>query len=55
MTYHRDGVGSINIWAKYQGVFGSPLVVGRMAHPTGMRYFSHVRVACGQLREAAGL
>jgi putative transposase len=54
-TYHRDGVGSINIWAKYQGVFGSPLVVGRMARPTGMRYFSHGRVARGQLREAAGL
>jgi putative transposase len=52
-TYHRDGVGSINIRAKYQGVFGSPLVVGRMARPTSMRYYPHTGVARGQLREAA--
>jgi putative transposase len=53
--FHRDGIGAMNIRAKYQGIFGSSLVVGSMAHPTGMRYFPHVRVARGQLREAAGL
>ena len=35
--YHRDGVGSWNIRAKYLGDFGSP-VVGAMASPTGVRY-----------------
>lgn len=44
-TYHRDGVGSINIRAKYQGIFGTSLVVGDMAPPTGIRYFPHTRVA----------
>lgn len=44
-TYHRDGVGSINIRAKYQGIFGTSLVVGEMAPPTGIRYFPHTRVA----------
>ncbi len=44
-TYHRDGVGSINIRAKYQGEFGCPLVVGDMAPPTGMRFAPHTRVA----------
>lgn len=50
---HRDVVGSINIRAKYQGVFGSPLVVGAMAPPTSMRYYPHTGVARGQLRETA--
>jgi putative transposase len=44
-SYHRDGVGSINIRAEYQGVFGSPLVVGEMAPPTGLRFWPHTRVA----------
>ena len=35
--YHRDGVGSWNIRAKYLGSFGSP-VVGAMASPIGVRY-----------------
>lgn len=35
--YHRDGVGSWNIRAKYLGNFGSA-VVGVMASPTGVRY-----------------
>lgn len=35
--YHRDGVGSWNIRAKYLGNFGSA-VVGAMASPTGVRY-----------------
>lgn len=41
--YHRDGVGAINIRAKYQGAFGSS-VVGPMARPTGIRYTPHTRV-----------
>ncbi len=55
--YHRDGVGSINIRAKYQGNFGSS-VVGDMAPPTGMRFAPHTRVARREKRyrrEAAGL
>lgn len=35
--YHRDGVGSFNIRAKYLGNFGSA-VVGAMASPIGVRY-----------------
>ena len=35
--YHRDGVGSWNIRAKYLGDFGLP-VVGAMASPIGVRY-----------------
>lgn len=35
--YHRDGVGSWNIRAKYLGGLGSP-VVGAMASPIGVRY-----------------
>ena len=38
--YHRDGVGAINIRAKY---LGSGPVVGVMASPTGLRYRPHVR------------
>ncbi len=49
-TYHRDGVGSINIRQKYLGQFP---VVGVMAPPTGLRFRPHTRVARGQLREAA--
>jgi len=41
-TYHRDGVGSINIRQKY---LASVPVVGVMAPPTGMRFGPHVRVA----------
>lgn len=52
-TFHRDAVGAINIRAKYQGTFGNSLVVGLMAHPTGMQFAPHIRVARGQLREAA--
>ena len=49
-TYHRDGVGSINIRQKYLGQLP---VVGVMAPPTGLRFRPHTRVARGQLREAA--
>jgi putative transposase len=38
-TYHRDGVGSINIRQKYLGQLP---VVGAMAPPTGMRYHAGV-------------
>jgi putative transposase len=41
-TYHRDGVGSINIRRKYLGQFP---VVGAMAPPIGMRYKLHAGVA----------
>jgi putative transposase len=49
-TYHRDGVGSINIRHKY---LGQVPVVGAMAPPTGLRFGPHTRVARGQPREAA--
>ena len=49
-TYHRDGVGSINIRQKYLGQLP---VVGAMAPPTGLRFGPHTRVARRQLREAA--
>jgi putative transposase len=39
--YHRDGVGAINIRAKYRGDFGSH-VVGVMAPPTSIRYVAGV-------------
>lgn len=51
--FHRDGVGAMNIRAKYQGNFGNSLVVGDMAPPTGMRYMPHTCVARSQGREAA--
>lgn len=41
-SYHRDGVGSINIRQKY---LGQVPVVGAMAPPTGLRYTPHARVA----------
>ncbi len=41
-TFHRDGVGSINIRQKYLGQFP---VVGVMAPPTGIRFYPHTRVA----------
>src|SRR5712691_4126937 len=41
-TYHRDGVGSINIRHKYLGQFP---VVGAMAPPTGIRFRPHTWVA----------
>jgi len=41
-TFHRDGVGSINIRQKY---LGSLPVVGAMAPPIGMRYHVHAGVA----------
>ncbi len=39
--YHRDGVGAMNIRAKYRGDFGSH-VVGVMAPPTSIRYVAGV-------------
>lgn len=54
-TWHRDGVGSINIRQKY---LGCGPVVGAMAPPTGMRFAPHVRVARWEKeyqREAVGL
>ena len=49
-TYHRDGIGAVNIRQKYLGQLP---VVGAMAPPTGLRFGPHTRVARGQLREAA--
>jgi putative transposase len=40
-TWHRDGIGAINIRAKYRGDFGSH-VVGAMAPPTSIRYVAGV-------------
>jgi putative transposase len=51
-TYHRDGVGAINIRQKYLGISKSSPVVGVMAPPTGLRFAPHVRVAREE-REAA--
>ena len=52
-TYHRDGVGSINIRHKYLGQLP---VVGVMAPPTGIRFRPHTRVArsCGRENVCAG-
>lgn len=36
VTYHRDGIGAINIYKKYQGSFNNP-VVGPMAVPYGIK------------------
>jgi len=47
-TYHRDGVGAINIRHKYLGQLP---VVGAMAPPTGIRFRPHTRVAREQSRE----
>jgi putative transposase len=47
-TYHRDGVGSINIRHKYLGQLP---VVGVMAPPTGIRFRPHTRVARSWRRE----
>src|SRR5229473_4421532 len=44
-TWHRDGVGAINIRKKYREEFGTPLVVAAMAPATGMRYLPHTSVA----------
>jgi putative transposase len=44
-TWHRDGVGVINIRKKYREEFGIPLVVGDMAPPIGIRYLPHAGVA----------
>jgi putative transposase len=52
--FHRDGVGSWNVRAKYLGSFGTP-VVGPMARPTGLRFKPHARVARGLPREATAL
>jgi putative transposase len=41
-TYHRDGVGAINIRGKYLGQLP---VVGGMAPPTGLRFRPQTRVA----------
>jgi putative transposase len=62
-TYHRDGVGAINIRAKYRGEFGSRHVVGGMAPPTSLRFYPQAGVAhrteagtfLSLRREAAGL
>ena len=53
-TWHRDGVGAINIRYKYRGVFGVPHVVGVMAPPSGLRFMPHTTVARVE-REAVGL
>jgi putative transposase len=47
-SYHRDGVGAVNIRHKYLGQFP---VVGAMAPPTGIRFYPHTRVAREQSRE----
>lgn len=54
-TFHRDGVGAINIRYKYRGEFGVPHVVGEMAPPTGIRFAPHSCVARSHGREAVGL
>ena len=41
---HRDGVGAVNIRAKYRGEFGGRHVVGAMAPPTGCGYVPQLRV-----------
>jgi putative transposase len=50
-TWHRDGVGAMNIRYKYRGEFGIPHVVAAMAPAIGMRYMPHTGVAREQLRE----
>src|SRR6266699_4937980 len=50
-TYHRDGVGAMNIRYKYRGEFGVPHVVAAMAPATGIRHMPHTRVAREQSRE----
>jgi putative transposase len=49
--YHRDGVGAINIRAKYCGEFGIPRIVAVMAPASGIRYMPQTGVAREQLRE----
>ncbi len=44
-TYHRDGVGAMNIRQKYRGELGSRHVVGAMAPPTSLRYYPQSGVA----------
>jgi putative transposase len=54
-TYHRDGVGAINIRQKYRGGFGS-CVVGHMARPISIRFVAGVaRSEKMYEREAVGL
>jgi putative transposase len=53
-SYHRDGVGAVNIRYKYRGEFGVPHVVGVMAPPSGLRFLPHTAVARAQ-REDVGL
>jgi putative transposase len=43
-SFHRDGVGAINIRRTYTG---SGLVVGAMASPTGVRYHAHLSRSSG--------
>jgi putative transposase len=50
-TWHRDGVGAMNIRYKYRGEFGIPHVVAAMAPAIGMRYMPHTGVARERLRE----
>jgi putative transposase len=50
-TYHRDGVGAMNIRYKYRGELGSRHVVGAMAPPTSLRYYPQSGVARSQGRE----
>lgn len=40
-TYHRDGVGAINIYNKVSGLINNP-VVGMLAFPFGVRYYQHL-------------
>lgn len=49
-VYHRDGVGSINIRAKY---LGEVPVVGEMAPPAGVRYNPHLSCLGGLHEQAA--
>ncbi len=56
--YHRDGVGAINIRAKYLGHFGVPVVAekvsDRMTPPLGFRLIvPKVQVALSQIKECA--
>ena len=40
-SYHRDGVGAINLWRKYQEWLLAP-VVGPLASPVGVRFHWHL-------------
>ena len=50
--FDRDGVGAINIRAKYLGNFGSPVVGVLMASPIGVRFRPHLQCS-SQLRRVS--